>query len=176
MRLITSDNVGRFGIAFLLGLLIPFGCALQPQSPSKPSVSSDTPSASPTPEPTITRRPPSEAPQVEPTYSQPVATLLAKAETELNAGQLDLSAASLERAIRISPRTPLLWQRLAQVNLRQGDARQAEAMALKSNSLISAELSLYRKNWELIAEARWLLGDAQGARKAAEEARRADVR
>jgi Tfp pilus assembly protein PilF len=128
------------------------------------------------PQPTITQQPsssPDETLQTEAIPPKPVADLLAKAETELQAGQLERSTASLERALRIAPKTAVLWQRLAQVHLRQGDARQAEAMAMKSNSLVSAGSLLLRKNWEIIAAARQRLGDSEGARYAAEQAQRA---
>ena len=70
----------------------------------------------------------------------------------------------------------MLWQRLAQIHLMLGEVQQAEAMALKSNSLVSPGSSLLRKNWEIIAEARRLLGDELGARQAVEHAHRSDVR
>ncbi len=189
MILIPSGKAFYLGGILIVGLLALHGCAQRP--PPSPSEQTRPPITSPpvsTPEPTITRRPQPAAPQADPTPygdpipqadpppSKPVATLLAKAETEFKAGQLDRSAASIERAIRISPRTPVLWQRLAQIHLVQGEARQAEAMALKSNSLVSPESSLLRKNWEIIAEARRLMGDKEGARQAKEQARPLDAR
>jgi predicted Zn-dependent protease len=89
----------------------------------------------------------------------------------MNAGQLDHSAANLERALRISPRNPVLWQRLAEVHLRQGDPYQAEAMAIKSNSLTGSDPQLARNNWRIIAHARRLQGNAQGAGEAERLAR-----
>lgn len=120
----------------------------------------------PDPEPPMSKR--SNAPPFsdQTRISQPVATLMAKADSELSAGHLDRSAASLERAIRIEPRNPVLWHRLAAIRLRQGHYAQAESMASKSNSLIDANTPLARKNWQLIAEARRLVGDAQGAQRA----------
>jgi predicted Zn-dependent protease len=95
-----------------------------------------------------------------------VATLIAKAESEFNAGRLDRSAANLERAIRIEPRNPVLWHNLATIRLQQGRYAQAESMAGKSNSLIAPGAALVRKNWKIIAEARRLMGDTEGAHKA----------
>jgi predicted Zn-dependent protease len=103
--------------------------------------------------------------------SKPVATLLAKAESDLQAGHLERSAASLERAIRISPKNPMVWHRLAEVHLKQSNLRQAEAMAFKSNSLIDRETPLARDNWQIIAEARRLLGDKEGSEEAKQRAR-----
>ncbi|MEJ2154345.1 MAG: tetratricopeptide repeat protein [Desulfobacteraceae bacterium] len=48
---------------------------------------------------------------------------------------VDEARANLERAVRIEPRNPLLWQELARVQLEQGQYRQAENMAAKSNTL-----------------------------------------
>ncbi len=172
----TRTSTQRVALALLVSLLISMGCAprLPPRGASVPSPKPSMPSSMP--QPTITQQPsssPDETLQTEAIPPKPVADLLAKAETELQAGQLERSTASLERALRIAPKTAVLWQRLAQVHLRQGDARQAEAMAMKSNSLVSAGSPLLRENWEIIAAARQRLGDAEGARHAAEQARRA---
>ncbi len=66
-----------------------------------------------------------------------VVALLETAEQQANSGDLEAAAASLERAIRIDPRNPLLWHHLATVRLSQGDAQAAEQLAVKSNSLAS---------------------------------------
>lgn len=172
----TCASTQRVVLALLVSLLsFLLGCAprLPPRGTPVPPPEPSTPSSMP--QPTITQRPssPDEALQTEAIPPKPVADLLAKAETELQTGQLERSAASLERALRIAPRTAVLWQRLAQVHLQQGDARQAEAMAMKSSSLVSAGSALLRKNWEIIAVARQRLGDPEGARYAAEQAQRA---
>ena len=44
------------------------------------------------------------------------------------------AAASIERALRIEPRNPRLWQELARVRLKQGQYAQAENVAARSNS------------------------------------------
>lgn len=81
------------------------------------------------------------------------------------AGDHDDAAAALERALRLSPAEPGLWHRLASVRLAQGDFRAAEAMAQRS--LERDESGLWRRaNWRLIAEARRLAGDRDGAREA----------
>ncbi|WP_455385017.1 tetratricopeptide repeat protein, partial [Acidihalobacter prosperus] len=48
----------------------------------------------------------------------------------------------LERALNIAPRNPLLWQRLAAVRFSQGDYRQAETFALKSNTYAGSDAAL----------------------------------
>ncbi|MCP4407180.1 MAG: tetratricopeptide repeat protein [Gammaproteobacteria bacterium] len=160
----------------VMGLMVLQGCAYR----SVPVTSAPAPVAElpPAPPPVVPplepviSRPVPEGPSLTPRVgSRPVATLLAKAESNMNAGQLDHSAANLERALRISPRNPVLWQRLAEVRLRQGDPHQAEAMAIKSNSLPGSDSRLARNNWRIIAHARRLQGDTQGAREAERLAR-----
>lgn len=102
---------------------------------------------------------------------KPVASLLAKAESEKRAGRLDRSAASLERAIRIDPRNPIPWHKLARIRLKQGHPKQAESMATKSNSLVSPDTQLASENWKIIAEARRQLGDHKGSQEATQRAR-----
>jgi predicted Zn-dependent protease len=100
-----------------------------------------------------------------------VGELLAKAELEHSAGQLPQAEATLERAIRIAPRDPLLWQRLAEIRLDQGDAQQAEALARKSNALVTLDTSLMHRNWQIIAQARRMRDDEEGAQDAERRAR-----
>src|SRR3989441_13232572 len=49
-----------------------------------------------------------------------IASLLDGARADTAAGRLANSAASLERALRIEPRNPRLWQELARVRLKKG--------------------------------------------------------
>ncbi len=97
--------------------------------------------------------------------------LLGQAEDHANAGDLESAAASLERAIRIEPRNPLLWYHLATVKLAQQEAAQAEQLAVKSNSLAAGNRLQQSRNWRLIARARQALGDGTGARAAERRAR-----
>src|SRR5712664_2606310 len=97
-----------------------------------------------------------------------IAGLLLGARTDAAAGRLVNAAASLERALRIEPRNPRLWQELARVRLKQGDYAQAESTAARSNSWAGSDNALRAENWRLIAEAREARGDAEGARQARE--------
>jgi len=105
--------------------------------------------------------------------SQPpaVVALLDQAEQQANAGELEPAAASLERAIRIDPRNPVLWYHLATVRLSQGDSPQAEQLAVKSNSLAAGNAAQQARNWQLIAQARRAQNDTQGAAAAERRAR-----
>ena len=62
-----------------------------------------------------------------------VASLMNGARADASAGRLLNAAASLERALRLEPRNPRLWQELARVRLMQGDYAQAESVAARSN-------------------------------------------
>jgi predicted Zn-dependent protease len=137
-------------IAVILG-----GCA---------SVQQPAPVSEPVPAPVPAPAPPPQTPAV--------ASLLASARTDAAAGRLVSAAASLERALRIEPRNPLLWQELARVRLRQGDYAQAESVAARSSSWAGNDTRLRAENWRLIAQAREARGDAAGARAALEAADR----
>ncbi len=101
-----------------------------------------------------------------------IASLLDGARADTTAGRLANAAASLERALRIEPRNPRLWQELARVRLKQGDYAQVESTAARSNSWAGGDSGLRAENWRLIAHAREARGDAEGARAALEAAER----
>jgi Tfp pilus assembly protein PilF len=101
-----------------------------------------------------------------------IAGLLIGARTDAAAGRLANAAASLERALRIEPRNPRLWQELARVRLKQGDYAQAESTAARSSSWAGSDNALRADNWRIIANARNARGDAEGARVALEAAER----
>ncbi len=95
--------------------------------------------------------------------SQAVVALLDQAASQQRGGHPEQSAATLERALRIEPRNPWLWHRLAEVRLEMGMARRAEQLALKSKALAVGNPRLVRRNWLLIAQAREAMGDLEGA-------------
>lgn len=174
-------------------ILFLAGCtALQPYpepwtSSPAPRTSMPQPSAPPVSEPLRPEPPPYEPPVYEaPAYEAPVyqpsplptsrntavVALLEKSQTQSSAGQWDAASASLERALRIEPRNPALWQELARVRLGQGDYRQAETLAAKSNSLAGGDRRLRAENWRIIGQARKKSGDLPGAKAAFERAER----
>lgn len=99
-----------------------------------------------------------------------VIALLERADQQYMEQDLDAAAASLERALRIEPRNPLLWHRLASVRLDQGQIDQAMQMAAKSNSFAGSNRSLMARNWRLIALAQRAKGDLEAARAAEDKA------
>ena len=101
-----------------------------------------------------------------------IASLMDGARSDVAAGRLANAAASLERALRIEPRNPRLWQELARVRLMQGEYAQAESVAARSNSWAGGDHQLRAENWRLIAQAREARGDAAGARAALDAAER----
>jgi len=142
---------------FLLVALLA-GCATPPASEPQPGEPQAPPPAA----------------QAPPAHKETVAVagLMESARADTAAGNLANAAASLERALRIEPRNPRLWQELARVRLKQGQFAQAENVAARSNSWAGDDKALRSENWRLIAEARRARGDTEGARAAEEAAGR----
>ena len=106
---------------------------------------------SPEPSPAPVEQAPAPQPQRE---SVAVAGLMESARADAAAGRLPSAAASLERALRIEPRNPRLWQELARVRLQQGDYAQAESTAARSNSWAGNDSALRAENQRIIEQAR----------------------
>ena len=100
-----------------------------------------------------------------------VVALLDTADQYSAAGQNNRAVASLERAIRIDPKNPLLWNKLGYLHLQEKNWVQAIAMAKKSNVLAVHDRPLQAKNWLIIAQARGSLGDSIGSQQAMEMVR-----
>lgn len=83
-----------------------------------------------------------------------VIALLGTAGEQTRSGKLDGAAASLERALRIEPRNPEIWHRLAAVRLQQGQYDQAISLATKSSSLAGSNQDLITRNQQIITQAR----------------------
>ena len=145
---------------FLLVLAFLTGCATAPDSP--PPATTPPPVPAPVPQPEATPAPRAE--------NIAVAGLMETARADAAAGKLTNAAASIERALRIEPRNPRLWQELARVRLKQGQFVQAEQVAARSNSWAGKDNALRAENWRLIAESRDARGDADGARTARDSA------
>jgi len=108
-----------------------------------------------------------------PQQSSPaVVALLDTADQSMASGKPDRAVASIERALRIDPKNPVLWQRLGQIRLRQKRWDQAIATARKSNLLAAGNDRLRVDNWLIIAQAMEGKGDKAGARRAIEQARK----
>ena len=93
----------------------------------------------------------------------PVISLAKAARASLRNGRTDEAGASLERALRIEPRNPWLYQALSALHIVTRQAEQAESEARKSISLGKRNPYLEVESWRLLAEARKLRGDKAGA-------------
>jgi Tfp pilus assembly protein PilF len=117
-------------------LLLLAGCASPPPAP-------ETKPAPP---------PPPSAPERKETIA--IAGLMDSARNDAAAGRLSNAAATLERALRIEPANPRLWQELARVRLQQGQFAQAESTAMRSNSYAGSDATLRAENERIIESAR----------------------
>jgi len=147
----------------LILLAFMAGCATPP--PSTPP----QPEAPPQEIPPVTTPTPAPPPPVSREHVA-VAGLIESARADAAVGKLSTAAAAIERALRIEPRNPRLWQELARVRLQQRQFAQVESTAARSNSLAGGDNALRAENWRLIAQAREARGDADGARAALETA------
>lgn len=102
-----------------------------------------------------------------------VVALADSAGRAMSAGHPESAAASLERALRLEPRNPRLWYRLARVRLAQHRDEDAESLASKAVSL-SGDAALAAAAWRVVAAARRARGDIAGARDADRQAARAE--
>jgi len=92
-----------------------------------------------------------------------VLSLYRKAQDALAAGRADQAEEQLERARRIEPRNPFIWQALAGAKLKLNQPDQAEEFANRSNDLSRGNPWVQNGNWRLIATARQQRGDSGGA-------------
>jgi uncharacterized protein HemY len=99
----------------------------------------------------------------------PAATaLVTQARAQAGGGHYDLSAATLERALRIEPENPLVWIELGELRMREGDAAQANGIERKALVLATGDSQVQAAAWRLIAESL----RAQGRNQEAAEAHR----
>lgn len=95
-----------------------------------------------------------------------VIALLSEADRNRSSGDLDAAVVVMERALRIDPRNPTLTYKLAQVRIKQNKPQLAEELAGKAALLAGGDLDLKRKSWLMIAEARQMQQNYQGAKEA----------
>jgi len=167
---LTSRFAGRWRRLLLLWPLLLAGCIGTPERaplptpappPLPPAPSAPLPPTQPLPRPLpppgkVVRpgAPPSAAPSVDSSVSspQPAATgsLVALADTQAAAGDYPAAAAQLERALRIRPQDPVLWQKLAWLRLQNGEFDQAASLAARSNSLAGNNVALRAQNQRIV--------------------------
>jgi tetratricopeptide (TPR) repeat protein len=134
----------------------PAPAPLPTPTPLPPSQPAENPTPTPTPAPAPATR----------TYKLgPAAqSLVTQARAQADKGDLDGAAGTLDRAIRIEPRNPLLWIELAKVRLEQKEAKQAEGYARKALSLATGDRRAQAEANKVIAESLKAQGRTQEAR------------
>ncbi len=137
-------------------------------APAPKPAPAPAPAPAPTPTPSLLPAPEPPAPPAKTTG--PAASLIEAGRKQLAAGQTDQAETTLERAIRIDPRNPLVWHTMAQVQYNQDNFAKAVQFCLKANTLLPPTSSLRRANWELLADAYQHLGEKAKAQEALAEA------
>jgi len=89
-----------------------------------------------------------------------------EAEQLQRRGDLKNAATTLERALRIEPRNPHLWNRLAQIHMQQKEFKLAGDLAARSNALTQKGAAIRHDNWRIIADVRRNRRDFAGAEEA----------
>lgn len=152
------------------------GCAAtaprETPSPAPPAPVETVPAPAPVETAPVPAAPSPPAAAAGPAQNPAVTRLMASAQEDIAASRFGSAEATLERALRISPRDARLWQQLARIRLQQGQYRQAASLAARSNTWAGNDNALRAENWKLIAQARDALGDAAGARAAQQNAER----
>lgn len=100
-----------------------------------------------------------------------VRRLLDDAREASDNGDHDRAGALLERALRIRPDSAVLWHNLAIVRYREAAYEQAADLAERSLGHAGDNRELQRRNWEVIAASRQMVGDEDGAVRARQRAR-----
>lgn len=164
----SMRNQIKFAIAGVTAALLLAACASHisknkpaavPKEPS-PVVREQkaVPKESAAPSPAVPPSPASPAaapaPDTSQTTSPAVADMLKKAERLVKTNKLGSAVATLERALRLEPKNPMVWHRLALVRQQQGRLAQAADLAAKSNALLAENDPLRTQNDSLIAKAR----------------------
>lgn len=97
--------------------------------------------------------------------SPAVGSLVLAANEENQKGNVDSATTTLERASRIEPRNATLYYKLALVKLKSKPG-QAENLAKKAALLAANDTALKKHSWLLVAKAREMQKDYQGAKEA----------
>jgi hypothetical protein len=108
-------------------------------------------------EPVIEMPPPAQLPRERPkappaTLSPASRTLVSQAQAQRKKGDLPGATVSLERALRIEPKNPLLWLEMGRLRMDQRNYPQAENMARKALSMSVGDDATQSAAWRLIAD------------------------
>jgi tetratricopeptide (TPR) repeat protein len=125
----------------------------RPAPPPRASAPNATaPSAQPAPFEGSSMQPPPEAPtQRQFTLGPAASALVGEARTQEQSRNFGLAAQTLERALSIEPRNPLVWIALGRENILAGNAAQAYGMGRKALYLANGDPRTQARAWRLIA-------------------------
>jgi len=147
------------------------------QTPAVPTPETQPSSAVPKPEAIMQAPVPPPPPPPPPTppfqpletfapLSPAVGALVVAANQTSKSGNIESATTTIERAIRIEPRNATLYYKLALLRLKQSKPGLAEDLAKKSALLASGDTRLKKHSWLLIARAREMQKNYQGAKEA----------
>jgi len=102
--------------------------------------------------------------------SPAVGALVTAANQNSQAGNLDSAIATIERARSIEPNNAGLYYKLALLRIKQGKPKLAEELAKKAALLAQGDRHLKKHSWLLIAHAREMQKDFDGAQAARDKA------
>jgi tetratricopeptide (TPR) repeat protein len=167
-------------LSVLVGLigLLAVGCAAGPPyqqpatqpAPAPPLQAPAQPPPAPQPAP-----PPPAPPQAAPQPPQPTrqfrlgpaaAALVNEARQEAANGDPQLALSTVERALRIEPKNPLLWLILGQAHQGAGQYDLAGSMGRKALQLAAGDTSVQSRAWRLIGDSLRARGRNQQADEA----------
>ncbi len=131
-------------------------------APPSPSESEQLPAPPPPPPPEPTFEPLTTFVPLSPA----VGALVVAANQSDQKGNVQSATTTIERAIRIEPRNPTLYYKLALLRLKESRPRLAEDLAKKSALLASNDTRLKKHSWLLIAKAREMQKNFEGAKEA----------
>jgi len=140
-----------------------------PQESTSPETSEPPP---PQPEAFVPEPPPPpKPPAFEPLQSfsplsPAVGALVIAANQNTAKGNWDSAATTIERAIRIEPRNATLYYKLAVLRLKESKPGLAEDLAKKSALYAGGDSQLKKHSWLLIARAREMQNNPDGAKEA----------
>ncbi|MGC8518649.1 MAG: hypothetical protein ACP5P4_09000 [Steroidobacteraceae bacterium] len=191
---IRGSRSVRFSAAALCTGLAVSGCALvgppytasHPQSDSNgrsgvisqsapPGVAQPPESLSSSPSQAFPGSTPGAPPAVHYQLGAAAEALVATARAQQRAGNYAFAAETLERALSIEPRNPLVWLALGRESLAAGQAAQADGMARKALYLASGDPAAQASSWGLLAAALRAEGRNQEALAAEQKAAQLQV-
>ncbi|MCF6289376.1 MAG: hypothetical protein L3J53_09120 [Proteobacteria bacterium] len=104
-----------------------------------------------------------------PLMNEAVKSLYNLAQQNYQQNHLKKAIAQLQRAYRIQANSPEVTQLIAEINLHQGEAKQAHYWATISTQNSPAKGKICEKSWRILALAAELLGDSANQAKALEK-------